>query len=72
MVVAVNYRLGPLGFPQGKEAEEDGVLNLGLLDVKVALEWVQANIGTFGGDRNKVKCFAVACCVYSQAHYVRR
>ncbi|KAL1727188.1 Alpha/Beta hydrolase protein [Schizophyllum commune] len=53
VVVAVNYRLGPLGFPQGKEAEEDGVLNLGLLDVKVALEWVQANIGTFGGDRNK-------------------
>ncbi|KAL1750914.1 Alpha/Beta hydrolase protein [Schizophyllum commune] len=38
VVVAVNYRLGPLGFPQGKEAEEDGVLNLGLLNVKVALE----------------------------------
>ncbi|KAI4521186.1 alpha/beta-hydrolase [Schizophyllum commune Loenen D] len=60
VVVAVNYRLGPLGFPQGKEAEEDGVLNLGLLDVKVALEWVQANIGTFGGDRNKVTVFGLS------------
>ena len=38
MVVVVNYRLGPLGFPQGKEAEEAGVLNLGLRDVKVALD----------------------------------
>ncbi|KAL1671468.1 Alpha/Beta hydrolase protein [Schizophyllum commune] len=60
VVVAVNYRLGPLGFPQGKEAEEDGVLNLGLLDVKVALEWVQANIRTFGGDKNKVTVFGLS------------
>ncbi|KAL1702610.1 Alpha/Beta hydrolase protein [Schizophyllum commune] len=60
VVVAVNYRLGPLGFPQGKEAEEDGVLNLGLLDVTVALEWVQANIGTFGGDSNKVTVFGLS------------
>ena len=54
MVVASNYRLGPLGFPQGNEAQDDGVLNLGVLDAKVALEWAQENIGAFGGDDSKV------------------
>ncbi|KAL1727187.1 Alpha/Beta hydrolase protein [Schizophyllum commune] len=54
MVVASNYRLGPLGFPQGNEAQDDGVLNLGILDAKVALEWAQENIGAFGGDDSKI------------------
>ncbi|KAL1723644.1 Alpha/Beta hydrolase protein [Schizophyllum commune] len=54
MVVASNYRVGPLGFPQGNEAQDDGVLNLGILDVKVALEWAQENISAFGGDGSKI------------------
>jgi carboxylesterase type B len=29
-------------------------LNLGVLDEIAALEWVQANIGSFGGDKKKV------------------
>ncbi|KAL1702609.1 Alpha/Beta hydrolase protein [Schizophyllum commune] len=53
-VVASNYRVGPLGFPQGNEAQDDGVLNLGILDAKVALEWAQENIGAFGGDDSKI------------------
>jgi hypothetical protein len=52
--VSLNYRLGPLGFPQGPEAVERGVLNLGLHDQWVALEWVQSNIASFGGDPRKV------------------
>lgn len=52
--VNFNYRLGPLGFPQGQEADNRGALNLGLKDQLAALEWVQLNIGTFGGDRSKV------------------
>ena len=49
-----NYRLGPLGFPQGKDAVAHGATNLGLKDIFVAFEWVQRNIAAFGGDPRKV------------------
>lgn len=52
--VSMNYRLGPLGFPQGPEAVQRGALNLGLHDQWVSLEWVQNNIASFGGDPRKV------------------
>ncbi|KAJ7105293.1 extracellular triacylglycerol lipase precursor [Mycena epipterygia] len=55
--VNFNYRLGPLGFPQGQEADNRGALNLALKDQLVALEWVQLHIGTFGGDKTKVTVF---------------
>lgn len=53
-MVSINYRLGPLGFPQGTEAAQNNILNLGLHDQLVALEWVQKNIDIFGGDKAKV------------------
>ncbi|KAJ7111450.1 esterase 1 [Mycena epipterygia] len=55
--VNFNYRLGPLGFPQGQEADNRGALNLGLKDQLLALEWVQLHIGAFGGDKYKVTVF---------------
>ncbi|PBK58402.1 alpha/beta-hydrolase, partial [Armillaria solidipes] len=55
--VNYNYRLGPLGFPQGQEADNRGQLNLRVRDVLTALEWVQQNIGLFGGDKTKVTIF---------------
>ncbi|KAG7445282.1 esterase 1 [Guyanagaster necrorhizus] len=55
--VNYNYRLGPLGFPQGQEAADRGQLNLGVRDQLAALEWVQENIGLFGGDKTKVTIF---------------
>ncbi|KAL0062523.1 hypothetical protein AAF712_010562 [Marasmius tenuissimus] len=55
--VSFNYRLGPLGLPQGKEADSKGILNLALRDQIAALEWVQKNIGAFGGDKRKVTVF---------------
>ena len=55
----MNYRLGPLGFPQGPEAVERGALNLGLHDQWAALEWVQNNIAYFGGDPRKVRSLAL-------------
>jgi hypothetical protein len=50
----MNYRVGPLGFPQGPEAVERGALNLGLHDQWAAFEWVQHNVASFGGDPRKV------------------
>ncbi|KAF7300782.1 Carboxylic ester hydrolase [Mycena kentingensis (nom. inval.)] len=55
--VNFNYRIGPLGFPQGQEADNRGALNLGIKDQIAALKWVQANIGAFGGDKRKVMAF---------------
>jgi len=54
LFVSINYRLGPLGFPLGPKAVERGALNLGLHDQRVALQWVQENIASFGGDPRKV------------------
>ena len=54
LLVSINYRLGPLGFPLGPEAVSRGVLNLGLRDQRIALQWVQKNIASFGGDPRKV------------------
>ena len=52
VLVAVNYRLGPIGFTCLDTDEAAG--NMGMLDVVMALEWVQENIEKFGGDPTKV------------------
>ncbi|TVY48690.1 putative secreted lipase [Lachnellula occidentalis] len=52
--VAVNYRVGGFGFLGGSEILADGASNLGLLDQRLGLEWVQDNIASFGGDPTKV------------------
>jgi carboxylesterase type B len=66
--VNFNYRVGPLGFPQGDEAAHRGGLNLGLKDQLGALEWIQANIGAFGGDKSKVSHFSFALEIHVLAH----
>ncbi|HEV2568771.1 carboxylesterase/lipase family protein [Sphingomonas sp.] len=51
--VALNYRLGVEGF-----LPIPGVpTNLGLRDMLCGLQWVQANIGAFGGDPDNVTVF---------------
>ncbi|KAJ5915320.1 secreted lipase [Penicillium verhagenii] len=52
--VAINYRVGGFGFMPGSEILKDGSANLGLLDQRLALEWVADNIEAFGGDPSKV------------------
>jgi carboxylesterase type B len=51
IVVAANYRLGILGFPYAAALEDQ---NPGLLDQRMALKWVHANIPSFGGDRDRI------------------
>ncbi|KAJ5419497.1 uncharacterized protein N7487_003047 [Penicillium crustosum] len=56
--VALNYRLGAFGFLSGSSFEkQDGVLNAGLYDQRLALQWIQDNIYRFGGDKNQVTVF---------------
>ncbi|CAM1506983.1 Fc.00g066240.m01.CDS01 [Cosmosporella sp. VM-42] len=47
IVVAINYRVNIFGFPNAAGSDHP---NLGILDQRLALEWVAANINQFGGD----------------------
>ncbi|KAK2182357.1 hypothetical protein NP493_357g02001 [Ridgeia piscesae] len=53
--VAINYRLGLLGFLTTGDKTLPG--NYGLYDQIEALKWVQENIGFFRGDRTRVTIF---------------
>ena len=51
--VAMNYRLGAMGWLSGPTFQENGTANAGLYDQRFALEWVQQNIHLFGGELMK-------------------
>ena len=51
VVVQINYRLNIFGFPNAKGLDTN---NLGILDQRLALEWVRANIRRFGGDPEQI------------------
>ncbi|WYZ33897.1 hypothetical protein EsH8_I_000173 [Colletotrichum jinshuiense] len=54
VVVQINYRVGMYGFLQSEEVRAGGSLNAGIKDMIKALEWVQTNIGQFGGNPDQV------------------
>ncbi|XP_071787565.1 carboxylesterase 3-like isoform X2 [Asterias amurensis] len=55
VVVTLNYRLGPLGFLSTGDGSSTG--NYGLMDQRLALQWVKDNIAEVGGDPTKVTLF---------------
>ncbi|XP_057694977.1 acetylcholinesterase-like isoform X2 [Corythoichthys intestinalis] len=55
VVVSMNYRLGALGFLALSDNNIRG--NAGLLDQRLALQWVSNNIVNFGGDPSQVTLF---------------
>jgi len=62
IAIAINYRLGPIGFfshPALREGSSpaDGSGNYGLLDIIAALEWVRDHVASFGGDPGNVTIF---------------
>lgn len=60
VVVAVNYRLGALGFlhlPELLGPEYADSSSSALLDILEALRWVRRNISAFGGDPGNVTLF---------------
>ena len=70
VIVSIEYRTGALGFmahPELTKESPDGHSgNYGLLDQIYALQWIQRNIGNFGGDASKVTIFgesagAISC-----------
>jgi para-nitrobenzyl esterase len=59
VLVTLNYRLGALGFLSHPALNAEGhmAINYGLMDQRLALQWVQTNIESFGGDPGNVTLF---------------
>ncbi|KAI9710743.1 MAG: hypothetical protein M1820_002576 [Bogoriella megaspora] len=71
IVVVPNFRGNIFGFPNARGAEDQ---NLGLLDQRLAVEWVRDNIKSFGGDPGKITIWgqssgAEAVDIYNYAWY---
>jgi len=64
IVVAANYRTNVFGYSSSPQIPV-GQQNVGYLDQRFALEWVQQNIGAFGGDPTKVTIFGESAGGYS-------
>ncbi|CCG82969.1 Carboxylesterase family protein [Taphrina deformans PYCC 5710] len=58
IVVSLNYRTNIFGFPSGSlPVLPLAQSNLGLLDQRMAIEWVYNNIRAFGGDPERITLF---------------
>ncbi len=59
--VSIAYRVGPMGFLAHpgltSESENRSSGNYGLLDMVAGLQWIQKNVGGFGGDPRRVTIF---------------
>ncbi|KAM0331259.1 hypothetical protein ACHAQA_002929 [Verticillium albo-atrum] len=60
VIVTFNYRVGPQGFLASQALQDEGNLNLGLHDQRMAISWVEENISKFGGDPRKVTLFGTS------------
>lgn len=64
IVVTANYRTNVFGFPSSPEIPITQ-RNLGFLDQRFALDWVQRNIAAFGGSPEKVTIFGESAGAFS-------
>ncbi|KAI0470630.1 Alpha/Beta hydrolase protein [Xylariaceae sp. FL0804] len=70
IVVTLNYRLNIFGFPNAAAQP----LNVGLMDQRMAVEWVRDNIKAFGGDASRMILWGQSAGAgsvgqYGYAHY---
>eukprot|EP01099_Mayorella_cantabrigiensis_P008834 TRINITY_DN873_c0_g1_i1.p1 TRINITY_DN873_c0_g1~~TRINITY_DN873_c0_g1_i1.p1 ORF type:complete len:563 (-),score=121.50 TRINITY_DN873_c0_g1_i1:28-1668(-) len=72
VIVNVNYRLGPFGFLGLKESlTESGTTgNYGVQDQRFAMQWVQKNIASFGGDPNQVTIWGESAGAFSVCYHL--
>ncbi|KAF2821197.1 alpha/beta-hydrolase [Ophiobolus disseminans] len=68
IVVSVNYRLAVFGFPNAAGLPLEGQ-NLGMLDQRLAVEWVRDNIANFGGDPHRITLSGQSSGAMSADHY---
>ncbi|EJT98043.1 alpha/beta-hydrolase [Dacryopinax primogenitus] len=65
-----NYRVHAFGFLGGAEVHAAGLENLGLFDQRLALQWIQENVATFGGDPTKVTVMGESAGAMSIANHL--
>lgn len=70
IAVSMNYRLGMWGFLQTSQILAEGSSNAGLIDQRLALQWVQENIGAFGGDPEQVVIWGESAGAQSVAYHM--
>ncbi|KAH6660075.1 carboxylesterase [Truncatella angustata] len=68
--VNFNYRVGLYGFLASEQVRADGDLNVGLLDQRFMMRWVQKHIVQFGGDPDRVVLQGVSAGAGSVAHHL--
>ncbi|CZR68503.1 related to triacylglycerol lipase V precursor [Phialocephala subalpina] len=64
IVVTINYRLNIFGFPGTPGIQQ----NAGLLDQRIALEWLRDNVAVFGGDSDRITVFGQSAGSVSVAY----
>jgi hypothetical protein len=57
--VNFNYRVGPFGFLTSSKVLADGDLNVGMLDQRMALEWIQTHIQIVSKLQVFILCFLI-------------
>ena len=70
VLVTINYRLGPFGFLKLDDATNGQIKstgNEGLMDQKLAIEWVKENISEFGGNPENITLFGESAGAWSVA-----
>ncbi|KAI1841241.1 hypothetical protein JX265_010147 [Neoarthrinium moseri] len=68
--VSMQYRIGVFGGLNTELTAKEGLLNLGLKDMYVALEWIQENIAAFGGDPDDVTIMGLSAAAHGIGHLV--
>ncbi|KAK0643309.1 Alpha/Beta hydrolase protein [Cercophora newfieldiana] len=68
VIVTLNYRLNIFGFPDAAGLSQDKQ-NLGLLDQRLAVEWVRDNIAAFGGDPEHITLWGQSAGAVAAGYY---
>lgn len=64
-----NYRVGALGFLPSSVTAREGLLNLGLRDQQMLLEWVRDNAEALGGDPENITIMGVSAGAHSVGYF---
>lgn len=65
-----HYQAGAFGFLSGSDLQCDGASNVGLLDQRLALDWVKEKIHLFGGNPKRVTVFGQSAGAGSILHQI--
>ncbi|KAJ4395117.1 hypothetical protein N0V91_011053 [Didymella pomorum] len=68
--ISINYRMAAFGFISSDEINKEGAQNLGLRDQRLAMQWVNKHISSFGGDPKKVTIWGESAGAYSVGDHI--